>query len=158
MGLSIFKDPNVAKHLSHLHKKYVVVPANNIVFVCKTHYINCLINELGIDKTLGNSTYTLTTLTKEEILDKHRFVLCSFEISTKDDELDLTSLYWISKLHKCPNTQRYIAWSSKCSTKYPSKLLTSILLATKAGLHCYFEAAYFRGGVNLMWILRVHTI
>jgi hypothetical protein len=26
--LLIFKDPNVAKHLSHLHDKYVIVPAD----------------------------------------------------------------------------------------------------------------------------------
>jgi len=40
---SIFKDPNVAKHLSHPHNKYDVVPAhkasNNIIFVCKLHYL-----------------------------------------------------------------------------------------------------------------------
>ena len=76
------KDPNFAKHLSYLHDKYVVVPTDkvpsNIVFVCKYHYKNCLINELGIDNSLGNSTYTLMTLTKEEILDNHRSVLCSF--------------------------------------------------------------------------------
>jgi hypothetical protein len=40
---SIFKDPNVAKHLYLLHDKYVIVSAdmapNNIVFVCKSHYI-----------------------------------------------------------------------------------------------------------------------
>jgi hypothetical protein len=29
-------------------------------------------------------------------------VLCSVEISTKDDEMDQPSLYWIPKLHKCP--------------------------------------------------------
>jgi hypothetical protein len=46
---------------------------------------------------------------KEEILDNHRYVLCSFGISTKDEELDLPSLYWIPKLHKCPFKQRYIA-------------------------------------------------
>jgi hypothetical protein len=34
---------------------------------------------------------------KEEILDIHRSVLCSIGISTKDGELDLPSLYWISK-------------------------------------------------------------
>ena len=37
---SIAKDPNVAKHLSYLHDKYVVSAdkiANNIVFVCKSH-------------------------------------------------------------------------------------------------------------------------
>jgi hypothetical protein len=31
--------------------------------------------------------YIPTTLTKEEILDKHRPVLCSFGISAKDEEL-----------------------------------------------------------------------
>jgi hypothetical protein len=83
---SIFKDPNVAKHLSLLHDKYVIVSAekapNNIVFVCKSHYIDCLIKELGINISLGNPTYTPTTLTKEEIPENHRSVLCSFGIST----------------------------------------------------------------------------
>jgi hypothetical protein len=90
---SIFKDPNGAKHLSLLRDKYVIVSAdkapNNIVCVCKSHYIDCLIKELGIDNSLGNQTYTPTTLTKEKILDKHRSVLCSFGISTNDEELDL---------------------------------------------------------------------
>ena len=53
---SIFKDPQVIEELSNLHDKYVVVPAdkasNNIVFVCKKHYIDCLIKELGINNTL----------------------------------------------------------------------------------------------------------
>jgi hypothetical protein len=52
-----------------------------------------------------------TTLMKEEILDNHTSVLCSFGISTKDEELDLQSLYWIPKLHKCPFKQSYIAGS-----------------------------------------------
>jgi hypothetical protein len=71
-----------------------------------------LIKELGIDNSLCNPTYTPTTLTKEEILENHRSVLCSFGISTKDEELDLPSLYWIPKLHKCPFKQHYIAGSS----------------------------------------------
>ena len=76
---SIFKDPT--KHLSLLHDKYVIVSAdkarNNMVFVCKSHYIECLITKLhfvGIDNSLGNTTYTPTTLTKEEILEKHSSV------------------------------------------------------------------------------------
>jgi hypothetical protein len=63
---------------------------------------------------------------KKNILDNHRSVLCSFGISTKDEELDLPSLYWIPKLHKCPFKQPYIAGSAKCSTKPLSKLLTCI--------------------------------
>ena len=57
---SIFKDPNVVTHLSHLHGKYVIVPAdnapNNIVFECKSHCIDRLIKNLGID----NPTYSPT--------------------------------------------------------------------------------------------------
>jgi hypothetical protein len=53
---------------------------NNIVFVCKSHYIDCLITELGIDTSVGNPTYTPTTHTKEDILDNHRSVLYSFGI------------------------------------------------------------------------------
>ena len=83
---SIFKDPNIVKHLSLLHDKYVIVSSdkapNNIVFVCKSHHIECLIKELGIDNSQGNPAYTPTTLTKEEILANHKSVLCSFGIST----------------------------------------------------------------------------
>ena len=94
-----------------------------MLFLCVNHnYIDCLIKELGIDNSLGNPTYTPITLTNEEILDNHRSVLCSFGISIKDEELDLQSLYWIPKLHKCPFKQHYIAGSAKCYTKPLSKL------------------------------------
>ena len=47
---------------------FVVVPAdkasNNIVFVCKTHYINCLMEELGMSTMTGNPTYNLTAMSK----------------------------------------------------------------------------------------------
>ena len=47
---SVFDDPDVAVKLAEIYEKFVVVPAdkasNNIVFVCKTHYINCLIEKL----------------------------------------------------------------------------------------------------------------
>ena len=124
---SIFKDPNVAiaKHLSLLHYKYVIVSTdkapNNIIFVCKSHYIDCLMKELGIDNSLGNPTYTPMTLTKEEILDNHRSVLCSFGISMKNW---IYHNQQIPKLYKCPFKQRYIVGSAKSSTKPLSKLLT----------------------------------
>jgi hypothetical protein len=43
---SVFKDPDVAETMSIIHHKYVVVPAdsapNNIVLICKKHYIDFL--------------------------------------------------------------------------------------------------------------------
>jgi hypothetical protein len=98
---SIFNEPNVVKYLSHLHDKYVVVPAekapNNIFVVCKLHYIDCLIKESGIDNLPGIRTYSPTTLPKAEVLCNHMSVLCAFGNSTKDEEVDLLSLPSISK-------------------------------------------------------------
>ena len=157
-GKSVFSNPDAAKTLSTIHDKYVVVPAdkapNNIVFVCKTYYIQCLINELGIDSSTGNPTYKATTLSKEEITDNHRSVLSSFGVSIKDDDCDLPTLYWTPKLHKCPYKQRFIAGSARCTTKPLSQLLTSILTAIKTGLQRYCETSYSRSGVNQMWILK----
>jgi hypothetical protein len=58
-----------------------------ILFLCVNHITDCLINELGFHNLLGNRTYTPTTLPKEEIMDNHRSVLCSFGMSTNDEEL-----------------------------------------------------------------------
>ena len=118
------------------------------------HYFECLIKELGICDAPGNPTYTPTTLTKEEIIDNHKSVLFSFGINVKDEECDLPSLYWIPKLHKCPYKERYIAGSSRCTTKPLSKILTSILTTVKEGLQKYCEEVYATSGVNQMWILK----
>ena len=68
--------------------------------------------ELCIDNSLGNPTYTLTIPTKKEFLENHISGLCPFDIAIRDEELDLLTLYWTHKLHKCPYNQRYIAWSA----------------------------------------------
>ena len=116
----------------------------------KSHYIDCLIKELGIYNSLDNLTYTITpmTLIKMEILDNHRSALCSCGISTEDEELDLPSLYKISKWHKCPFKHCYIAGSAKCPTTPLSKVLTGILSAVKPGLQSYRDTSYSRSGVN----------
>ena len=66
---SIFNNPDVAKTLSTIHDNYVVVPADqapdNIMFVCKRHYIDCLTAELGVGCTSKSTTYTATTLSKK---------------------------------------------------------------------------------------------
>ena len=74
----VFDDPDVAAELAEIHEKFVVVPAdkasNNIVFVCKTYDINCLMEELGMSTMTGNPTYNLTAMSKEEILQNHHSV------------------------------------------------------------------------------------
>jgi hypothetical protein len=79
--------------LRRLHDNFVLVPAdkasNNIVFVCKNFYYECLLNELGFTSTSGNSTYTRTNLTKDVILQKI-FVLNTFDIPQKSRSVRIT--------------------------------------------------------------------
>ena len=155
---SIFSDPDVVRELSRLHENFVIVPAdkasNNYTFVCKRHYVRILSEELGLNSLPGNPTYNLMDFSASEVLDNHKSVLTSFGIETSDDELDLPYIYWIPKMHKNPYKQRFIAGSSKCSTKPLSILLTKLLTHIKQGLQKYCETAYSRSGINQMWILK----
>ena len=156
---SVFKDQEAVKCLSSLHDKYVVVPAdkasNNIVFVCKPYYFECLIKELGINSnTSSNTTYKPTSFDKDEILANHRSFMTSLNIPSGKESEDLPYLYWIPKLHKTPYKERYIAGSSTCSTKELSIHLTKILSTVKEGQQKYCETVYSRSGINHMWILK----
>jgi hypothetical protein len=68
---SVFKNTEVVNELRRLHDNFVLNPAdkasNNIFFVCKNNYYECLLNELGFTSTSGNPTYTRANLTKNEI-------------------------------------------------------------------------------------------
>ena len=103
---------------------------------------------------IWNPTYNLTDFSASEVLDNHKSVLTSFGIQTTDKELDLPYIYWIPKMHKNPYKHRFIASSSKCSTKPLSILLTKLLTHIKQGLQKYCETSYSRSRVNQMWILK----
>ena len=155
---SAFGDLAVCKCLDALHDEYVVFPAdkasNNIIFVCKSYYIQCLVNELKLHSDEQNNTYSLSTLCEEDIFRNHSSVLREFGISLASDDNVLPSLYWIPKIHKNPYKQRFIAGSSKCTTKRLSHLLTIILTTIKNGLVRYCDKVYETSGLNQMWILK----
>ena len=154
----VFKDKDVVQCLTSLQNKYVIVPAdkapNNMVFICKNYYIDCLKNELGLTGGTLNNTYAPVTFTKREIINNQTSVLETFGIEIPNEDHDLPSMYWLPKLHKSPYKQRYIAGSSKCSTKQMSILLTKILTVIKDGLETYSDTAFSRNGINQMWILK----
>ena len=97
--INIFIEPDLINTLSELHDKYVVVPAdkasNNIVFICKKYYFNCLRSELDLCSTCTqvNPTYIQTSLSKKEILGNRRSVLSTFDMNTTLDKQDLPSMY-----------------------------------------------------------------
>ena len=163
-----FKQPNgkvlqnvdVKACLSDVHNKYVFVPAdkapNNIIIICKMYYIETLIKELGLDNCstpTGNSTYTSCQMSSEDIVNTHDNFMKSLGI----DDKRLPYLYWAPKLHKSPVKHRFIAGSSKCTTKQFSSLLTKILTVIKTGLEKYCSIKTSHTGVNNMWILKNST-
>jgi hypothetical protein len=123
-----FKNTEVVNELRRLHNNFELVPANktnnNIVFVCKNYYYECLLNEQAFRSTSGYPTYTRTNLSKDEIVQNHLSVLNTFDIPRNQDQFEFPYLYWIPKLDNNPYKQRYIAGSSKYSTKPLSLLLT----------------------------------
>ena len=109
------------------------------------------------------------------ILDNHMSVLCSFWISTKDEELDLPSLYWIpwstvtlldSLIYRhstgflhytivLTKSVILLGLQNAPRSKPLSKFLSSILSAVKTGLQSYCNTSCSMSVVNLMWILQI---
>ena len=158
----MLQNVDVKACLSDLHNKYVFVPAdkapNNIIIICKRYYIETLIKELGLDNCstpTGNSTYTSCQMSSEDIINIHDTIMKSLGIELSEEDKRLPYLYWTPKLHKYPGKQRFIAGSSKCTTKQLSRLLTKILTTViKTGLekYCGIKTSYtgVKNSTNLL--------
>ena len=96
-----------------------------IYFEC--HYVNTLIPELGCTKTYGH-----TSSDEKSIVDNHCYhITTKFAVSIRENQEQLSTLYWLPKRHKRPYKTRLIANSSSCTTTELSKLLTSCVTAVK---------------------------
>ena len=117
----------------------------------KSQWLVLVITEL----TLWKPSYHLTDFSASEVLSNHESVLTPFGIETSDENLDLPYIYWISKMHKNPYKHRFVAGSSKYSTKPLSILLTKLLTHIKQGLQKYCETAYSKVGFISCGSLRI---
>ena len=90
----------------------------------------------------------------EDIVNAHDTFLKSFGIELSDDDKRLPYLHWTAKLHKSSVKHRFIAGSSKCTTKELSSLLTKILTVIKTELEKYCSIKASHTAVNNMWILK----
>ena len=131
----ILKSPNMSNHLLELQKEFVFVPtdkaSNNIAVVCKKFYVEQSMKELDIflntsEKKDADKTYVpVLKESLNSLLSRHRRFI---KANSLEDSDDLPFLYWIPKMHKKPySKQRYIAASSRCSTKHLSAVLTKCL-------------------------------
>ena len=123
---------------------YALVPAdkaaNNIVVVCRLHFINTLKQELN-----GTKVYKETSTDEMTVVNTNSNDLpYKFSINVKERQDKLPTMYWLLKLHKRPYKARFIANSSSCTTRELSNLLTFCLTAVKSRVVRYYQTVYER--------------
>ena len=141
---------------------YVLVPAdkaaNHVIIVCKKYHIDTLVKELGINNVnINNPTYILIDNSFLTIMKSHNQFISSVGLEMSEEDQNLPYLYWTPKLHKSPYKHRFIAGSSKCTTKDLPCLLIKVLSTIKDGLVRYCNTKTSRNSVNNMWILKNST-
>ena len=123
---------HLKRGIQDFHWNYVLVPAdkaaNNVVVVLRLYYINTLKREL-----VDTNAYQLQpSLSERVIADGHGcHTALHFGLKAKENQDKVTTLYWLTKIHKKTYKARFIANSSSCTTTELSKLLTSCLSAVK---------------------------
>jgi len=119
--------------------------------VCKKHYIEVVLKEL---LHVGQpSAYIPATNDSSELIEKHIQCLRGWNIGIPSDMEQLPSMYWLPKLHKTPYGSRFIAASSKCSTRPLSGLLMTCLSHIMTQFKEYCNGIYRNTGINCFWII-----
>ena len=124
--------------------------ANNVVVVCRLHYIKTLKQEFN-----GTKAYEEISKDEKSVVYSHlNEIPNKFAVDVKERQDRLPTMYWLPRLHKRPYKARFIANSSSCTTTELSKLLTSCLTAIKAKVIKYCETVYERSGKNMFWPIK----
>ena len=124
--------------------------ANNVVVVCRLHYVNTLKQELD-----GTRAYLKTDTDEVSVVNAHLNDLpVKFSVCVNEGQDKLPTMYWLPKLHKRPYKARFIANSSSCTTTELSKLLTSCLNAIKSHVIRYCETVYETSNKNWFWSIK----
>ena len=72
--------------------------ANNVVAVCRLHYINTLKQELN-----GTKAYKETSIDEKSVVYSHSNEIPNkFAVDVKERQDRLPTMYWLPKLHKRP--------------------------------------------------------
>ena len=140
--------------IQEFHRKYVLVPAdkaaNNVVVVCRLHYVNTLKQELD-----GTRAYLETDTDEMSVVNAHLNDLpVKFSVCVNESQDKLPTMYWLPKLHKRPYKARFIANSSSCTTTELSKLILSCLTAIKSHVLRYCETVYVTSNKNWFWSIK----
>ena len=78
--------------------------ANNVVVVCRLHFINTLKQELN-----GTNAYEETPIDEKSVVYSHSNEIPNkFAVDVKESQDRLPTMYWLPKLHKRPYKARFI--------------------------------------------------
>ena len=90
--------------IQEFHRKYVFVPAdkaaNNVVVVCRLHYINTLKQELN-----GTKAYEETSIDEKSVVYSHSNEIpknFAVYVYVKERQDRLSTTFWLPKFHKRP--------------------------------------------------------
>ena len=109
-----FKDESILNALNQVHDHFVCTPtdkcSNNVSFVCKRFYLECIHEEL-------NKNFELVDKTESDIIEEHNTFLRDFNIRVDETDPTLPFLYSTAKQHKNPVKFRFITSTRNCSLK-----------------------------------------
>ena len=159
-GNEYLDTPEGKKALSELLSRFVLVSAdkseNNVVIVCKRHYVKKLRDELAVkpDQTYLRDESKVTDVILMQ-MEKVKAFGVKFGINVTKEQEKLATLYWTAKMHKDPTAERFIASSSKCVTKILSQLLSKCLKAVQEQLsrECHRERVDSKQPWSKYWIV-----
>ena len=117
---NVLNNYGAMSELKKLQSHFILVPtdkaANNIYFVCKNYYANCIKNELGYtgnrslrSRSIGSQTYEqIHDSLPSQIIDNHVTELRRYGLEVEEELQFLPNMYGSPKLHKSPIAMRYI--------------------------------------------------
>ena len=106
------------------------------------------------EELLHTQTYKLSNVSEADLITSHHSYYNNYNLTLKDSELKLPTLYWIPKLHKSPYGARFISNSVSCTTKQISILLTACLTAIKHHVQAYSSTVYINSNKNIFWSIK----
>ena len=152
----VLEDPEIKEYLEKLHKDFVIVPidkaSNNVAIICKPFYIKVLVEEVGIPDG-ASSTYTMSSLEKNHIIDNNILVCDRYKLVVSESEKCLPYMYWMPKMHKCPSKARFIIASASCSTKPLSKIVSNIFKLIFEQIKSFHHKSLFYKNYNFFWVV-----
>ncbi len=155
----VLTQPTVKRALRNLQTNYVLMPtdkaSNNITVVCKRFYVEKILKELPLlPGGKNNGTYQLIAQTMDEVVDTHKEELLGLnqKYGLPERHQRLPFVYWISKQHKNPSKQRFIAGSRYCTTKCLSQDITKCLELVAMQHKKYCQAILNYTGTQRCWV------